>query len=153
MLFNCAAVNRRMPIADMDTETFDHIVGMDLRMPYFLSQGPRAMADRGGGSIIHVGSTNTYYGLQSTAAYAASKSRTQQAGADNGDRVGARRGAGQLYRPGLMMTPVSEPLWADAAKRRWILDRVPMERPGELRPVFAPRLRCRFVRDRPDVRG
>ena len=38
VLVNCAAVNKRMPILEMDRETYDWIMRIDLRLPYFLSQ-------------------------------------------------------------------------------------------------------------------
>ena len=39
--------------------------------------------------------------------------------------------------PGFLMTALSKPLWEDDAKRSWILDRVPMARPGTLREYAA----------------
>jgi len=39
--------------------------------------------------------------------------------------------------PGFLMTPLSKPLWEDAAKRDWILRRVPLARPGTPRELVA----------------
>jgi len=34
--------------------------------------------------------------------------------------------------PGFMLTPLTEvSLWGDEQKRRWLLDRIPMRRPGQ----------------------
>ena len=41
VLVNNAAVNRRMPILEMDAESWDWITRIDLRLPYFLSRRPR----------------------------------------------------------------------------------------------------------------
>src|SRR5581483_10946877 len=42
--------------------------------------------------------------------------------------------------PGYMDTPLAAPLWADADRSRWILNRVPMKRPGRRPVVHARRL-------------
>lgn len=131
VLVNNAAVNRRLPILDMDPDTWDWIVRIDLRAPYFLSQAAaRVMRERGGGSIINISSINFAYGLEQVSVYGAAK-----AGLSQLTRVMAVEWAPYGIRanavaPGYMDTPLAAPIWADREVRRWILNRVPLRRPG-----------------------
>ena len=48
VLVNNAAVNRRMPMLEMDGDTWDWITRIDLRLPYFLAQAAaRRMIEQG----------------------------------------------------------------------------------------------------------
>jgi NAD(P)-dependent dehydrogenase (short-subunit alcohol dehydrogenase family) len=132
VLVNNAAVNRRMPILDMDPDTWDWITRLDLRVPYFLSQrAARAMIDGGrGGSIISISSLNAAYALEQISVYGPAK-----AGLSQLTRVMALEWAQHGIRanaiaPGFMDTPLAAPIWANPELERWILNRVPMERPG-----------------------
>jgi NAD(P)-dependent dehydrogenase (short-subunit alcohol dehydrogenase family) len=131
VLVNNAAVNRRLPILDMDPETWDWIVRVDLRAPYFLSQAAaRVMRRQGGGSIINISSVNFAYGLEHISVYGSAKAALSQL-----TRVMALEWAPYGIRanaiaPGYMDTPLAAPIWADKDVRRWILNRVPMRRPG-----------------------
>lgn len=132
VLVNNAAVNRRMPILEMDRETWDWIVRLDLRAPYFLSQrAARAMIEQGqGGAIVSISSLNAAYGLEHISVYGPAK-----AGLSQLTRVMALEWAPYGIRanaiaPGFMDTPLAAPIWADPERSRWIFNRVPMERPG-----------------------
>jgi NAD(P)-dependent dehydrogenase (short-subunit alcohol dehydrogenase family) len=132
VLVNNAAVNRRMPMLEMDAATWDWIVRIDLRLPYFLSQrAARAMIEQGrGGSIIGISSLNAAYALEQISVYGPAK-----AGLSQLTRVMALEWAPQGIRanaiaPGFMDTPLAAPIWADPELSRWILNRVPLERPG-----------------------
>jgi NAD(P)-dependent dehydrogenase (short-subunit alcohol dehydrogenase family) len=130
VLVNNAAVNRRMPIQEMDRETYDFIMSVNLRLPYFLSQAA-ARAMRGeGGAIVNISSINFAYGLEHISVYGPAK-----AGLSQLTRVMALEWAGDGVRtnaiaPGYMDTPLATPLWADPDVSRWIMNRVPMKRPG-----------------------
>jgi len=131
VLVNNAAVNRRMPILEMDRETWDLITTIDLKVPYFLSQAAaRAMRDRAGGSIVNISSINFVYGLELISVYGPAK-----AGLSQLTRVMALEWTADGIRanaiaPGYMDTPLAAPIWADRDMSRWILNRVPMKRPG-----------------------
>jgi NAD(P)-dependent dehydrogenase (short-subunit alcohol dehydrogenase family) len=129
VLVNNAAVNRRMPIHEMNRETYDFIMDVNLRQPYFLCQAAaRAMTE--GGAIVNVSSINFGYGLEHISVYGPAKAGLSQLTrvmalewADDGIRANA-------IAPGYMDTPLAAPLWADPDTSRWIMNRVPMKRPG-----------------------
>jgi NAD(P)-dependent dehydrogenase (short-subunit alcohol dehydrogenase family) len=132
VLVNNAVVNRRMPILEMDRETWDWITRIDLRLPYFLSREAAArMIEQGeGGSIISISSLNALYALEQISVYGPAKAGLSQLTkvmalewAEHGIRANA-------IAPGFMDTPLAAPIWADDDMRRWILNRVPVERPG-----------------------
>jgi NAD(P)-dependent dehydrogenase (short-subunit alcohol dehydrogenase family) len=132
VLVNNAAINRRMPILDVDRDTWDRIVDIDLRVPYFLAQrAAREMIDQGdGGSIINVSSLNAFYALEHISIYGPAK-----AGLSQLTRVMAVEWAQHGIRanaiaPGFMDTPLAAPIWADPDIKRWIMNRVPIERAG-----------------------
>jgi NAD(P)-dependent dehydrogenase (short-subunit alcohol dehydrogenase family) len=133
VLVNNAAVNRRMPILEMDPATWDWIARVNLRLPYFLSQrAARTMIEQGrGGSIVSISSLNVDYALEHVSVYGLAKAGISQLTrhmalewAEHGIRANA-------IAPGFMDTPLAAPIWADADVSRWILNRVPLERAGE----------------------
>jgi NAD(P)-dependent dehydrogenase (short-subunit alcohol dehydrogenase family) len=131
VLVNNAVVNRRMPILEMDRETFDLIMDVDLRAPYFLSQAAaHVMKDHGGGAIVNISSLNAFYGLEQISVYGPAKaglSQLTRVMALEWTQYGIRANA---IAPGYMDTPLAAPIWADPDRRRWIFNRTPMRRPG-----------------------
>jgi NAD(P)-dependent dehydrogenase (short-subunit alcohol dehydrogenase family) len=132
VVVNNAAVNRRMPIAEMDPATWDWITRVNLRLPYFLSRrAAGAMIERGeGGSIVSISSLNVDYALEHVSVYGLAKAGLSQLTrhmalewAEHGIRANA-------IAPGFMDTPLAAPIWADSDLSRWILNRVPLERAG-----------------------
>jgi NAD(P)-dependent dehydrogenase (short-subunit alcohol dehydrogenase family) len=132
VLINCAGTNARLPIADMDEATWERIVAVNIRAPYFLSQAVHPlMRDAGGGVIVNIGSLNSHYGLSSVSVYGLTKGALAQftrssavEWAPDGIRV-------NCLIPGFIVTPMNEQaLWGQPRRRAWMLDRVPMGRPG-----------------------
>lgn len=131
ILVNCAGVNRREPVRDVKPDTFDRLIDVNLRAPYFLSQAVLpGMVARGGGKIINVGSLTTGWGVGNLSVYGLTKSAIGQM-----TRVMAVEWAEYNIQvncicPGWIKTALTRPLWSDPDKSRWILDRVPAARFG-----------------------
>jgi NAD(P)-dependent dehydrogenase (short-subunit alcohol dehydrogenase family) len=137
VLVNNAAVNRRMPMLEMDPATWDWITRINVRLPYFLSQrAAGAMIEQGrGGSIVSISSLNVEYALEQVSVYGVAKAGLSQLTrhmalewAEHGIRANA-------IAPGFMDTPLAAPIWADADMSRWIINRVPLERAGQPREL------------------
>jgi len=74
ILVNNAGFSRFGPTADLDVATFDRLFAANVRAPYFLVAAlAPAMAARGTGSIISLGSMVGQIGLAGSAAYSATK--------------------------------------------------------------------------------
>lgn len=133
ILVNCAGANRRKPILDVTPDDFESIVNAHLRGAYFTCQAvvPHMIA-QGGGKIIHIGSATIRTGLADVSVYGASK-----AGMDALTRSMAVEWAEHNIQvnclaPGFIMTELTrEGVWANARRSAWLLDRIPMKRPGE----------------------
>jgi len=138
VLVNNAGVNKRMPILEMDRETWDFVTDVNLRAPYFLSQAAAGvMAERGRGSIVNVSSVNFDFPLEQNSLYAPSK-----AALSNLTRVMALEWAPSGIRanaiaPGFYDTPLAVPIWADHDRSRWLMNRVPLKRPGRPEELVA----------------
>ncbi len=132
ILVNCAGMNRREPILEVRPESYEQIMAVNLRGPYFASQAVAPyLIERSGGAIIHIGSLNAATGVATVSVYAATKAALVQLTrnmavewAPHGIRV-------NCLCPGFLMTPLTETaLWGDLPKRQWMLDRIPLNRPG-----------------------
>jgi NAD(P)-dependent dehydrogenase (short-subunit alcohol dehydrogenase family) len=132
VLVNCAGVNRREPIDEVERATFTRLMSVDLEAPYFLSQlVAREMRRQGGGSIIHVGSINGAVGIPGVSVYAAAKAGLSQLArgmavewAPDGIRV-------NCLAPGFTRTLLLAPVLDDPVRAAWIRERTPMRRVAE----------------------
>jgi NAD(P)-dependent dehydrogenase (short-subunit alcohol dehydrogenase family) len=132
ILINCAATNRRKPITEVTQDDFDTIVAVNLRSVYFLSQAVHSlMRAQGGGKIIHIGSINIFYGLDTVSVYGLTKGGIAQLTKVMAVEWASDNIQVNCVTPGFMLTPLSKPLWADEKKARWFRARIPVRRPGE----------------------
>ncbi|MBM7569059.1 SDR family NAD(P)-dependent oxidoreductase [Paenibacillus sacheonensis] len=73
-LVNNAGIFPRGSMVDTSEEMFDAIFAVNMKGSFFCSMyAIQAMLESGGGSIVHIGSTNGYKGGKELAAYACSK--------------------------------------------------------------------------------
>jgi NAD(P)-dependent dehydrogenase (short-subunit alcohol dehydrogenase family) len=133
ILVNCAGINRRKLILDMNIEDYEAVMGINLRGAFFTSQAVApAMIEQGGGKIVNIGSLAIRLGLSEISPYAVSK-----AGLDELTRVMAVEWAQyniqvNCLAPGFLITNLTRNgLWANESRAKWVLDRTPMRRPGE----------------------
>jgi NAD(P)-dependent dehydrogenase (short-subunit alcohol dehydrogenase family) len=132
VLVNCAGMNRRAPLSEATADDFDTIMAVNLRSAFLLCQGAQpVMKCQGGGKIVNVGSLTSLWGVGGVGVYGMSKmgmaSLTRTLAAEWArDNIQVN-----CIAPGFILTPLTEKgLWQDPVRRKWILDRVPANRPG-----------------------
>ena len=131
ILVNNAGVNRRERIFDVSPQSWDLISAVNLRAPYELSRAAaRVMAEGEGGSIIHIGSLNNAIGLEGVSVYGAHKAALCQLAKSMSIEWAQHRIRVNAICPGFMLTPLSKPLWEDAQRGSWLMERSLMKRPG-----------------------
>jgi NAD(P)-dependent dehydrogenase (short-subunit alcohol dehydrogenase family) len=136
ILVNNAGFSRFGPTADLDVATFDRLFAANVRAPYFLVAAlAPAMAARGTGSIINLGSMVGQIGLAGSAAYSATKAAlaamTRSWAAEfspSGVRVNA-------VAPGPVLTGGAAPDRIEALGATTLLARP--AQPGEIAQVIA----------------
>ena len=131
ILVNNAATNRRKPIIEVTEEDYDFVLSVNLKSVYFLSQAAYPhMRDAGGGKIIHIGSINNHFGLDTVSIYGAAKGGVGQLTKAMAVEWARDNVQVNCIVPGFIRTPLTEGIWSDDTKSPWFLRRIPMRRPG-----------------------
>ena len=132
ILINNAGMNRRMPIAEFSEDDYETIMNVNLRSIFFLSQAVQPiMRAQGGGKIIHIGSMTTFLGLGNVAIYGMTKSAIGQLTKTMAVEWARDNIQVNCIAPGFIKTPLTEKSqWGDPHRSKWILERIPMRKPG-----------------------
>jgi NAD(P)-dependent dehydrogenase (short-subunit alcohol dehydrogenase family) len=117
VLVNAAAINRRPPLGDLSDDDWDATLAANLTAPFLLGQAfaPR-MAGRGWGRIINVASQQAFRAYGNSGAYGVSKAglvALTRSQAEAWSRHGVLCNA---VAPGVVHTPLTEEVFADASK-------------------------------------
>jgi NAD(P)-dependent dehydrogenase (short-subunit alcohol dehydrogenase family) len=132
ILINCAGINRRMPILDVRPEDYDAIMAVNLRGAFFLSQAAaKPMIEQGGGKIINIASLTSAIALTDVSVYGASKAGLAQLTKTMAVEWAQYNIQVNAIAPGFMHTPLSDAVWENPQRRRWMLDRIPSRRGGQ----------------------
>ncbi len=78
ILVNCAAINKREPILEVEESTYDRIMAVNLRGLYQLSRAVVPLMPETGGKIVNIGSINSEIGLSNVSVYGATKGAVKQ---------------------------------------------------------------------------
>ena len=131
VLVNNAGFNRRVPMLEVEPGLLDEIWRVDYIRCYQLSQAAaRVMIDRGGGSIIHIGSVNNVLGLEDVSMLGPTKAALSQLAKAMTVELAHLGIRTNVLAPGFLDTPMNATHWDDPTRGPWIMDRTPMNRPG-----------------------
>jgi len=116
ILVNAAAVNLRPPLGDQTAASWDQTIEANLTAPFLLGQafGPR-MAARGWGRIINVVSQQAFRAYGNSGAYGAAKAGLVGLTRSQAEAWSRHGVCCNAIAPGVVHTPLTEPVFADPA--------------------------------------
>ena len=127
VLVNNAGGNRPMLMVDVDDATLDHLIGLNIRSTYKVAQaGARAMVRAGRGVIINMSSQMGHVGAAKRTVYCMSKHAIEGLTKAMAVELAASGVRVVSVAPTFVLTPMTEPMFADAAFRDSVLDMIPM---------------------------
>ncbi|MFC7221056.1 SDR family NAD(P)-dependent oxidoreductase [Streptomyces polyrhachis] len=131
ILVNCAGVNIRPPMAELDEDVWDTTMAVNLDAPFLLGQrfGP-GMAERGFGRLIHVTSQQAHRAFVRSGAYGVSKGALESLARSQAEAWSPRGVTANTLVPGFVMTPLNAALSADPAKVEALAARTMVGRNG-----------------------
>ena len=137
ILVNNAGVNRPQPFLEVDEATLDRMIALNVKAAFVVAQSAaRLMAEAGSGVIVnmssqmgHVGSERdrTVYVMTKHAVEGLTKAMAAEL-APKGVRVVS-------IAPTFIATPLTEPFFANAEFKQWVVDRIPLGRIGTVEEV------------------
>ncbi|MFI2779608.1 SDR family NAD(P)-dependent oxidoreductase [Streptomyces sp. ALB3] len=114
ILVNCAGVNLRPPMSELDEDVWDTTMTVNLKAPYLLGRrfGP-GMAARGFGRIIHITSQQAHRAFVQSGAYGVSKGGLESLARSQAEAWSPHGVTCNTLVPGFVMTPLNERLSSD----------------------------------------
>ncbi|MEU0303008.1 SDR family oxidoreductase [Streptomyces sp. NPDC006175] len=114
ILVNCAGVNLRPPMSELDEDVWDTTMTVNLKAPYLLGRrfGP-GMAERGFGRIIHITSQQAHRAFVQSGAYGVSKGALESLARSQAEAWSPYGVTCNTLVPGFVMTPLNERLSSD----------------------------------------
>jgi NAD(P)-dependent dehydrogenase (short-subunit alcohol dehydrogenase family) len=131
VLFNCAGINKREGLLDVEESTYDRIMQINLKGLYFISQeAAKHMRKAGKGNVINMASHNSVGMLGGCSVYGATKSAVTaltRSMAVEWAKFGIRANA---IAPGHILTPLTTVTWEHPTRSAYLKERIAMGRPG-----------------------
>jgi 2-dehydro-3-deoxy-D-gluconate 5-dehydrogenase len=127
------------PIAEFDTDKWDHVMNVNLRSVFLCCKHVGAvMLRQARGKIINISSVRGFQGRAKDPAYAPSKGAVNQLTRSLAIEWGPRGVNVNGIAPVFTVTSVSEEFLSNTANRDWVLGRIPMKRLGQLEDIMGP---------------
>jgi gluconate 5-dehydrogenase len=117
ILVNCAGINLRPPMTELDEDVWDTTMAVNLEAPFLLGRrfGP-GMAERGFGRIIHVTSQQAHRAFVRSGAYGVSKGALESLARSQAEAWSPYGVTCNTLVPGFVMTPLNRRLSSDPEK-------------------------------------
>lgn len=116
VLVNSAGINLRPPMDELDEDTWDATMAVNLTAPFILGQRlAPAMAERGYGRLIHLSSQQAHRPFASSGAYGVSKAGVEALARSQAEAWSTRGVTANVLMPGFVQTPLNERLSSDPA--------------------------------------
>ena len=132
ILVNNAGCNVRKPAMQVTWDDWNLVLDTNLRGTFFVAQAiARGMVQRGYGRIINIGSVTSVFGYAGLAPYGASRGGVRQLTMSLADDWGRHGVTVNCLAPGWFRTEQNKALYEDADWVEYLVDRIPLKRPGQ----------------------
>ena len=139
ILVNNAGCNVRKPALDVTWDDWNLILETNLRGSFFVAQQiARRMVPYGYGRIINIGSVTSVFGSAGLAPYGASRGGIRQLTMSLADDWGKHGITVNCLAPGWFHTAQNEVLYQSQEWVDYLIDRIPVKRPGEPHDLDGP---------------
>lgn len=133
ILVNCAGTTIRGPAEDVDMETWQKVLEVNLTASFVLSQAfcRQRKQTQKPGKIINIGSLTCHGARPTTAAYASSKGGLLMLTKTLAVEWAKYNITVNVIGPGYIATELTKPLWTDEDFNQWVLSKTPLARWGQ----------------------
>jgi NAD(P)-dependent dehydrogenase (short-subunit alcohol dehydrogenase family) len=133
ILVNNAGCNVRKPALDVTWDDWNLVLDTNLRGAFFVAQAiARGMVRHRYGRIINIGSVTSVAGYAGLAPYCASRGGIRQLTMSLADDWGPQGVTVNCLAPGWFRTAQNEILYQNKEWVEYIVDRIPLKRPGDI---------------------
>lgn len=131
ILINSQGTQVRKPAFEMTEQDWDGLMSVNLKSVFFTCQAVgKEMAKQGKGKIINVASLTSVIGLPNISIYGASKGGVAQLTKALAVEWAPYHINVNAVLPGYYLTAMTEALFKNEERRKWILGRIPLGRTG-----------------------
>ncbi len=139
ILVNNAGCNVRKPALQVTWDDWNLILDTNLRGSFFVAQQiARRMVPHGYGRIINIGSVTSVFGYAGLAPYGASRGGVRQMTMSLADDWGRHGITVNCLAPGWFHTAQNDVLYQSQQWVDYLIERIPVKRPGEPRDLEGP---------------
>jgi NAD(P)-dependent dehydrogenase (short-subunit alcohol dehydrogenase family) len=133
ILVNNAGCNVRKAALDVTWDDWNLVLDTNLRGTFFVAQAiARGMVQHRYGRIINIGSVTSVFGYAGLAPYGASRGGVRQLTMSLADDWGPHGITVNCLAPGWFRTAQNQVLYENQAWVDYLVDRIPMKRPGDV---------------------
>jgi NAD(P)-dependent dehydrogenase (short-subunit alcohol dehydrogenase family) len=138
VLVNNAGTNRPKPMTDVTEADYDAVIDLNLKSAFFVAQGcAKAMIAAGiPGSMIHISSQMGHVGGPNRSLYCASKWAIEGMSKAFALDLAAHGIRSNTIAPTFILTPMTEPFFADEAFRASVLGKIKLGRIGAVEDLM-----------------
>lgn len=138
VLVNNAGTNRPKPMWDVSEADYDAVLGLNVKAAFFVAQAcAKAMINAGAqGSLIHMGSQMGHVGGPNRSLYCASKWALEGMNKAFALDLAAHGIRSNTIAPTFIETPLTQPMFADAAFKASVLSRIKLGRIGKVEDLM-----------------
>jgi NAD(P)-dependent dehydrogenase (short-subunit alcohol dehydrogenase family) len=144
ILVNNAGLNRPQPFLEVDEETLDRLLTLNVRAAFLTAQAAARLmvaqngANGGGGVIVNMSSQMGHVGTErDRAVYVMTKHAVEGMTKAMAAELAPKGVRVVSIAPTFIDTPMTRPFFADPAFKKWVTDRIPLGRLGTVEEVAA----------------